>query len=168
MVLGNKKKSYWIIMWLLSKPFYSRYPSNSLHRFYRSFCKKRASYCIISWYRKGLRHATKKNILSTLIKGKITEKMLIFLHNFLLDRKFQVKLKNVLSDYLKIEWFASIINDIFNNLQHLIIYTLFTDEYNVYCRRMNMKTSAGLLQTTIKSLQHGTSSTGFKRLSSKT
>lgn len=94
--------------------------------------------------------------------------MLIFLHNFLLDRKFQVKLKNALSDYLKIEWFASIINDIFNNLQHLIIYTLFTDEYNIYCRIMNMKTSVGLLQTAIKSLQHGTYSTGFKLLSSKT
>jgi len=95
----------------------------------------------------------------------------IFLQNFLLDRKIQVKLGNVLSEHLDIEnglpqgssisvtLFA--INDIFNNIKSPIKRKLFADDCNIYCSGDNIKTSVALLQTTLKALSHWSSITGF-------
>jgi len=106
----------------------------------------------------------KENVLIILQKWKITGNMLNFLHSFLLDRKFQVKIGKVLSDNLDIEnslpqgssisvtLFLVAINDIFINLQNPIKYTLFADDCNIYCRGDNIKTTVELLQTALKSL----------------
>jgi len=45
----------------------------------------------------------KKNVLSTLIKWKITEKILNFMYDFLHDRKIQVKIGNSVSELHNIE-----------------------------------------------------------------
>jgi len=45
----------------------------------------------------------KKNVLSTLIKWNLSGNMLTFLHNFLHNRKIQVKTGNVVSEQLNIE-----------------------------------------------------------------
>ena len=70
----------------------------------------------------------RKNVLSTLIKWKITGNMLTFINNFLLNHKIQIKLRNTFSNhfdtenelpqssYISATLFLIAINDIFNNL----------------------------------------------------
>lgn len=69
--------------------------------------------------------------------------MLECLHNFLTDRAIQVKVDNVLSDHVEIEdglpqglvisvtSFLVTINDIFNNIQKPVKYTLFAYDCNI-------------------------------------
>lgn len=122
----------------------------------------------------------KKNVLSSLQKWNITGNMLNFLHNFLLDRKIQVKLGNILSTHLDIEnglpqgssisvtLFLVTINDIFNSIQSPIKSTLFADDCNIYCKGENIKTTVALLQTALKSLSQWSSVTGLKFSPTKT
>lgn len=121
-----------------------------------------------------------KKVLSSLRKWNITGNMLTFLHNFLLDRKIQVKLGNVLSEHLDIEkglpqrssisvtLFLVAINDIFNNIKPPIKCTLFADDCNIYCRGDNIKTTVALLQTALKALSDWSSITGLKFSPAKT
>ncbi|CAI6345322.1 unnamed protein product [Macrosiphum euphorbiae] len=122
----------------------------------------------------------KKKVLSSLQKWNITGNMLAFIHNFLLDRKIQVKLGNTLSEHLDIEnglpqgssisvtLFLVAINDIFNNIKPPIKCTLFADDCNIYCRGANIKTTVALLQTALKALSDWSSITGFKFSPAKT
>jgi len=88
-----------------------------------------------------------KNVLSSLQKWNVTGNMLTILHNFLLNRKIQVKLRNVLSKHFDIKnglpqgssisvtLFLVAINDILNNIQPSIKRTLFADDCNICQRR---------------------------------
>jgi len=96
----------------------------------------------------------------------------MFLHNFLSDRTIQVKVENILSDHTTIDnglpqvisvlLFLISINDIFNNIQKPVKYTLFADDCNIYCSGSDTRSTVALLQNATNSPIQFSSYSGFK------
>lgn len=122
----------------------------------------------------------KNRVLDILSSWSIDGNMLQFIHNFLTDRTFQVKVDNVLSDHtatenglpqgsvISVTLFLVAINDIFNDIQKPIKYTLFADDCNIYCSGTDTKSTVAQLQNAINSLTQWSSKSGFKFSPSKT
>jgi hypothetical protein len=83
----------------------------------------------------------KNRVIDIMSNWSIDGNMLKFLHNFLTDRTIQVKVENTLSEHTTIEnrlpqgsvisvtLFLVAIDDIFNNIQKPIKYTLIVDDF---------------------------------------
>ena len=116
----------------------------------------------------------KNKDIEILSSWSIDGNMLNFLHDFLTDRTIQVKVDNVLSDLTDIEnglpqgsvisvtLILVAINDIFNNIQEPVKYTLFADNCNIYCSDTDTRSTVAHLQNAINSLILWSSKSGFK------
>ncbi|KAF0710293.1 Uncharacterized protein FWK35_00028005, partial [Aphis craccivora] len=116
----------------------------------------------------------KNRVIDILSSWSIDGNMLTFLHNFLSNRTIQVKVENTLSDHTTLEnglpqglvisvtLFLIAINDIFNNIQKPVKYTLFSDDCNIYCSGSDTRSTVALLQNAINSLVQWSLYSGFK------
>jgi hypothetical protein len=100
--------------------------------------------------------------------------MLKFITNFLYNRTFQVKVNNVLSETfdqqngvpqgstLLVTLFLISINDITESITNPIKYTLYVDDFNIFCRSNELFTVQSLLQKSLNDLQKWSQKSGFK------
>jgi len=122
----------------------------------------------------------KNRVLDILSNCSVDGNMLKFIHIFLTDRTYQVKINNVLSDHtvtenglpqgsvISVTLFLITINYIFNDIQKPIKYTLFADDCNIYCSGIDTKSLIAHLQNAMNSVIQWSSKSGFKFSPSKT
>lgn len=124
--------------------------------------------------------AWRYNILNTLSRWNIRGNSLRFIRNFLKERRFQVRVDNMLSSSkvqengtpqgstLSVTLFLVAINDILQNSEATVRARLYADDLVIYSKGKNPKQIQKHLQTTLNGIEKWSNKTGFSFSSTKT
>jgi len=106
--------------------------------------------------------------------------MITFITNFLQDKSFQTKIGETLStthitengipqgSVISVTLFLVAINNIFNNIPPPIKYTVFADDYTIFCSGVNIKTTVEFIEQALDKLLKWSAMTGSNFSPSKT
>lgn len=121
----------------------------------------------------------KHRILLTLQKWNLCSIILKFINNFLENRTFEIRFRNILSSSittenglpqgssLSVTLFLVAINDISNQIKPPVKILLYADDCNIFCSGANIHNTKALVQTAIDNISQWSKKTGFKFSPSK-
>ena len=146
----------------------------------RGFVQKKITVAVLFDIQKAYDTTWRYSILKSLYDINLKGELPMFIQNFLMDRTFQTKIENVLSDTYEIKegipqgsvlsstLFALAINNIVKTLPKDVNNSLYVDDFAIFYSSSNLRHIQRILNISINRIEQWASSVGFKFAAEKT